>query len=135
MKYNSNAEKCRLRRQQLTNNQSKSKFYGRKSLIKQSIVKNDKSLATDNLNKEIERISLKVEIDDMIKQIVYHIRFYVETRPATYDENKIKDWLVNMNNLESQFYTKQIDAKQYLKHLEDIDKEVMDIINNWQQCI
>ena len=134
MKYNSNSEKCRLRRQQLTRNQNKSNFNGRKSLIKQSIIKNKRSLATDNIDNEVERLSLEVQIEEMIKQIEYHIKFYVDTRPATYNEYKIKEWTNNICVLGRQFYYKEIDTKQYLKCLEDIDKEVMDIIN-WQQCI
>ena len=92
-------------------------------------------MATDNIDKELERILLKVEIDNMESQILYHIRFYIKARPATYDKNKIKKWVNDMRSFSEQFCDNKIDAKQYLKWLENTDKEVEDIIVAWEQCL
>lgn len=133
MNYNNSKEKCRLRRQQLLNNQRNAQFNGKKSLSKRIIEQRTSSLTKNNVNRELDELAFRIKIDEMFAQVAYHIRFYTETRPSTSKE-KVEEWVRNIRDLQRQLSAKQIDAKQYFECLESLDKEVVALIDNWSQC-
>ena len=132
--YNSFIDQNRLRREKFSRSQTKSKSMGKKSLSKRIIRERVNGITADNIDKEVERLSLEVEIGEKREQIIEHIRFYMTSRPATHDKNKIEEWALQIRDLGNQYKDQEIDAKEYLKGLLDIDNEVVDIITAWEQC-
>ena len=132
--YNSFVDQNRLRREKFGRSQAKSKSMGKKSLSKRIIKERVDGITADNIDKEVERLALEVEIGELREQIIEHVRFYMTARPVTYDKNKIEEWAVQMRDLENQCKDQEIDAKEYLNALLDIDNKVMDIIATWEQC-
>ena len=134
MNDSSYKEKCRFCRQQLANTQRSSQFNGKKSLGARLIEQRTRSLTKESVDRELEELSFKLEIDGMLAQLTYHIRFYSVARPVTGDE-KIKEWARNIRDLQRQFSANQISAKQYFECLDSLDKEVVENISNVSQCI
>ena len=132
--YNSYVDQNRLRREKFGRSQAKSKSMGKKSLSKRIIKERVDGITANNIDKEVERLALEVEIGELREQIIEHVRFYMTARPVTYDKNKIEEWAVQMRDLENQCKDQEIDAKEYLKGLLSIDKEIIDIITAWEQC-
>lgn len=132
--YNSFVDQNRLRREKFGRSQTKSKSMGKKSLSKRIIAERVDGITADNIDKEVERLSLEVEVGEKREQIIEHIRFYMTSRPATYDKNKIEEWALQMRDLGNQYKYQEIDAKEYLNGLLSIDKEIIDIITTWEQC-
>ena len=134
MKYNGHKDKCQLRRMQLMNKQNKSQQIGKKSLSKRIIAERVNGITADNIDKEVERLALEVEIGELREQIIEHVRFCMTARPATHDKNRIEEWALQMRDLGNQYIYQEIDAKEYLNGLLSIDKEIIDIITAWEQC-
>ena len=132
--YNSFIDQNRLRREKFSRSQNKSKSMGKKSLSKRIIRERVNGITADNIDKEVERLSLEVEIGEKREQIIEHVRFYVYARPVTFDKAKIEEWALQMRDLGNQYKDQEIDAKEYLNGLLDIDNEVVDIITAWEQC-
>ena len=132
--HNSNIGKAQLRREQINRSQIKSQFSGKKSLSKRIIAERVNGITADNIDKEVERLSLEVEIGELREQIIEHVRFYMNARPITHDNNKIEEWALQMRDLGNQYIYQEIDAKEYLNGLLGIDKEIIDIITAWEQC-
>ena len=132
--YNSYVDQNRLRREKFGRSQAKSKSMGKKSLSKRIIKERVDGITADNIDKEIERLALEVEIGEMREQIVYHVRFYIEGRSNSYDKAKVEEWAVQMRDLENQYKYQEIDDKEYINGLLSIDKEIIDIITAWEQC-
>lgn len=132
--YNSYVDQNRLRREKFGRSQAKSKSMGKKSLSKRIIKERVDGITADNIDKEVERLALEVEIGELREQIIEHVRFYMTARPVTYDKNKIEEWAVQMRDLKNQCKDQEIDAKEYLNGLLSIDKEIIDIITAWGQC-
>ena len=132
--YNSFVDQNRLRREKFSRSQTKSKSMGKKSLSKRIIAERVDGITADNIDKEVERLSLEVEIGELREQIIEHVRFYMNARPITHDNNKIEEWALQMRDLGNQYIYQEIDAKEYLNGLLGIDKEIIDIITAWEQC-
>ena len=131
--HNSNIGKAQLRREQFNRNQSKSQFKGKKSLSKRIIEERVNGITADNIDKQVERLALEVEIGELREQIIYHIRFYIDARP-THDKNKIEEWALQMRDLGNQYKYQEMDAKEYFNGLLSIDKEVISVIETWLEA-
>ena len=131
--YNSNIGKAQLRREQFNRSQNKSQIKGKKSLGKRIIEERVNDITANNIDKEVERLALEVEIGELREQIIYHIRFYIDARP-THDKNKIEEWALQMRDLGNQYKYQEIDAKEYFNGLLSIDKEVVGVIENWLEA-
>ncbi len=132
--YNSNVGKAKLRRDNFRSGDNRNNFKQKSSLSKRIIEERAKGITADNIDKEVERLALEVQIGEMWEQIIYHVRFYMSVRPITHDKNKIEEWALQMRDLKNQYKYQEIDAKAYLNALLDIDNEIMDIITAWEQC-
>ena len=63
--HNSNIGKAQLRREQFNRSQSKSQFKGKKSLSKRIIEERVNGITADNIDKQVERLALEVEIGEL----------------------------------------------------------------------
>lgn len=132
MKYNYNNEKCKLRRQQLINSQNKT--HKGKAFSNRMIEKRVKSITAKNFDDECERLVCLTRVDELFATIMYHIKFARDARPFTFNDDVIIGILDGIKDLQTKFTAGIITAKQHVEYLEEIDAQIMEQINNWEQC-
>ena len=136
MKFRNSFEaRAQLRREQFNRGQRSCQFKGKSSLNKRIIAERCKGITADNIDKQTEKLALQIEIDNMLAQILYHIRFCRNSYPATFNDEVIEGVIENVNKLEKKFKAAQIDEKGYVEGLKSIDDGVMNVIKNWEQCL
>ena len=135
MKYNGHKDKCQLRRMQLMNKQNKSQQIGKKSLSKRIIAERVGGITKNNIDNEIERLACMVKSDEILAQIMYHIRFAKDTRPSTFNDDVIMGILDKIKDLQVKFTTGIITEKEYIECLEEIDTQIMEFIDNRRQIL
>ena len=135
MNYNGHKDKCQLRRQQLMNKQNKSQQIGKKSLSKRIIAERVSGITKDNIDNEIERLGCMVKSDEILAQIMYHIKFAKDTRPYTFNDDVIMGILDRIKDLQVKFTTGIITAKEHVECLEEIDKQIIEFIDNRTQVL
>ena len=133
--YNSNVAKAKLRREQFNRSKNKSQFSGKKSLSKRIIAERVGGITKDNIDCEVENLGCMNRSDEVLAQIMYHIKFGMDTRPSTFDEDRIEMFLKEVKVLQTRLDKGDIDAKQYLDSLEGIDRQIMGIIDNNSRCL
>lgn len=132
---NSNIGKAQLRRQEFNRSQTKSQFNGKKSLSKRIIEERVSGITKDNIDNEIERLGCMVKTDEILAQIMYHIRFAKDTRPSTFNDEMIMGILDRIKDLQFKFTTGVITAKEHLEYLEEIDTQIIEFIDNRRQVL
>ena len=136
MKYRNSFEgKAQLRRQEFNRSQIKSQFNGKKSLSKRIIAERVDGITKNNIDNEIERIGCMVKTDEMLAQIIYHIKFARDTRPSTFNDDIIMGILDRIKDLQVKFTTGVITAKEHVECLEEIDKQILENIDNRTQVL
>ena len=131
---NSFEGRAKLRREQFNRSQNKSQFKGKKSLSKRIIEERVNSIANNNIDEEIESLNCMVKIDEILAQIMYHIKFARDARPYTFNDDVVVGFLDMVRDLQIKYNSELINAKEYLKLLEEIDNKIMAQIDAWQQC-
>lgn len=131
MKYRNSFEgKARLRRQEFSRSQAKSQFNGKKSLSKRIIAERVDGITKNNIDNEIESLGCMVKTDEILAQIMYHIRFAKDTRPSTFNDDIIMGILDRIKDLQVKFTTGIITAKEHVEYLEEIDKQIIEFIDS-----
>ncbi len=132
---NSNIGKAQLRREQFNRSQNKSQFKDKKSLSRRIIAERVNGITKNNIDNEIERLGCMVESDEIFAQIMYHLKFARDTRPTTFNDDVIFGIWDRIKDLQVKFDTGIITAKEHLKLLEEIDAQIIEQINNWEQSL
>lgn len=135
MKYNGHKDKCQLRRMQLMNKQNKSQQIGKKSLSKRIIAERVNGITADNIDNEMENLACVVKTDEMLAQIMYHIRFAKDTRPSTFNDEVIMGILDRIKDLQVKFTTGLITSKEHFECLEEIDTQIIEFIDSRRQIL
>lgn len=131
---NSLEGRAKLRREQFNRNQSNGRFGGKKSLGKRIIEERVGGITANNIEKECNRLLCMTEIDGLLEQITYHLKFAADAYPSTFNEDKIMQTIKELKCIRIDFSAGSIDAEQYVKFLKSIDNHIMDEINNLSQC-
>lgn len=132
MKNNGAKDKCQLRRQQLINKQNRVAPMGKKSLGRRIIAERAKGITAKNIEDECERLGCIVKSDEILAQIMYHIKFGRDARPYTFNDDMIVGILDRIKELEVKLSEGVISAKEHVEYLEEIDSQIIEQINNWE---
>ena len=135
MKYNGHKDKCQLRRQQLMNKQNKSQQISKRLLSKRIVEERVSGITKDNIDNEIERLGCMVKSDEILAQIMYHIKFARDTRPSTFNDEMILGILDRIKDLQIKFTSGVITAKEHVESLEEIDTQIVEFIDNRRQVL
>jgi hypothetical protein len=134
METNKFIDRNKLRREALLRNtQNSNQTIGKKSLSKR-IIKERAGLTYDNVVDKINFGLALTEIDEMLSQIMYHVKFAADAYPSTFNAEKINEIKEGLKGLRAQFAIQLIDEKEYIKMLKYIDKQIMDRLDNLSQC-
>ncbi|MFQ6724136.1 MAG: hypothetical protein ACLRFE_02245 [Clostridia bacterium] len=136
MKFRNSFEgKAQLRREQFNRSQNKSQFGGKKSLSKRIIADRVGGITKDNIDDEIECLGCMIKSDEVLAQIMYHIKFARDTRPSTFNDEIIIGILDRIKDLQVKFVSGLITAKEHVECLEEIDTQIMEFIDNRRQVL
>ncbi|MBQ7798839.1 MAG: hypothetical protein IJ458_00620 [Clostridia bacterium] len=136
MKYRNSFEgKAQLRRQEFNRSQIKSRFNGKKSLSKRIIAERVGGITKNNIDNEVERLGCMVKSDEILAQIMYHIRFAKDTRPSTFNDDVIMGILDRIKDLQVKFVSGLITAKEHVEILEEIDAQIVEFIDYRTQVL
>ncbi len=133
MEFNKFIDRNRLRRESLKNKQNKFQNRGKKSLSKRIIAERVDGITSQNIEAEFDRLAEAVLTDETTATIMYHIKFARDARPATFNDDVIKEIFDRIKDLQVKFNTGTITAKEQLEILKDIDAEIMSRIDNWDK--
>lgn len=129
--YNSNKAKAKLRRDNLKNKQPKTNFKP-KSLLNKRIVEGHVEVLKNQQN---EMLWLQARLEDVKEQIVNKLCNYQRLICVDLEStNKIKEINDRAYIAVRQHYFKEIDIKQCIQMLEEIDKDLTEIIENWKSA-
>jgi len=131
--YNSNIGKAKLRREQFNCSQNKSQFKGKKSLSKRIIAERTKNITKNNIEIEISRLANMITIENLIDEIMFHLKFGVDTRASIFTEEKLKDIVKTLATIRLDFVNGIIDTKQYIDLLKHVDGQIMENLNDLSQ--
>ena len=135
MKYTrADIYKANLRLNQLKNQQAKSTFK-QKSFSNNRIIKERANSFTEYINNELDKQEIYLSLYAILDRIDYHIKFYQTQQPIGWDKTKVKDWIIRQNELLDKLNSKEINVKQFIQGLEEIDKEIVELIQNWGKSL
>ena len=132
--YNSNIGRAKLRRDNLVN-KSNTKQFKQKSLTKSIISQRVGGITADNIDRECERIAGLIKVDDLLAQIMYHIRFYKDVRPVSFDEDMVEEVAFKIRDLQVRYQAGQIEIGEYINGMESIDQGIINLIDNWDKSL
>ena len=132
--YNTNIGKVKLRREQFNRAQTKSTNRCKKSLSKRIIAERVDGITKDNIEAECLRLACEVEIDELLAEIMYHIKFASDAYKFTFNEDRVSEILNELKRLRFCFIEQIIDEKEYLQQLKKVDTDITDQIKDLQQC-
>ena len=133
MEFNKFIDRNRLRRESLKNKQNKFQNRGKKSLSKRIIAERVDGITSQNIEAEFDRLAEAVLIDETTATIIYHLKFARDARPATFNDDVIKEIFDRIKDLQVKFLSGIITAKEQLEILEDMDAEIISRIDNWDK--
>ena len=136
MKFRNSFEgKSKLRREQFNRSQNKSQFGGKKSLSKRIIEERVGGITKNNIDNEVERLGCMVKTDEILGQIMYHIKFARDTRPSTFNDEMIMGILDRIKDLQVKLTAGKITEKEHVECLEEIDAQIVEFIDNRRQVL
>ena len=126
--------RAKLRRDSF-GNKSNTKQFKQKSLRKRIVAQRVGGITADNIDRECERIAGLIKVDDLLSQIMYHIRFYKDVRPASFDENMVEEIALKIKDLQAQYQAGQIQIGEYINGMESIDQGIINLIDCWDKSL
>jgi predicted methyltransferase len=120
-------DKAKLKQKKLINKQLKNNYKSRpnKRIIKDLV----ESFYSDSEALEIINLQEKV-LPEICELLTYHLNFVKDTHSYTFTQDKNDEFVKKIKTIFLQFHNKEIDIKQCVSELENIDKELMAIIEN-----
>ena len=131
---NSNIGKAQLRREQFNRSQYKNQSKGKKSLSKRIIEERVEAIEKrKNFDDEFVKLMGDYSGDELLVQIMYHLKFGVSTNPARFDYNYVGKVITKLRMLKADFVLGIIDGERYLEQLEIADQLISEDITNVSQ--
>lgn len=129
--YNTNIGKVKLRREQFNRAQTKSTNRGKKSLSKRIIAQRVEAIEEmNNFDDEFVMLMGVYKGDDLLVQIMYHLKFGVSTHPSIFNDNYLEEVITKLRKAKADFMLGIIDGEKYLEVLEIIDELISEDIHN-----
>ncbi len=129
--YNTNVGKVKLRREQFNRAQTKSNNKGKKSLSKRIIAERVEAIEErNNFDDEFVMLMGVYKGDELLVQIMYHLKFGASSHPTIFDENYIEEVVTKLRKAKADFMLGIIDGEKYLEVLEIIDELITEDIHN-----
>lgn len=131
MKFRNSFEgKAQLRREQFNKSQSKSQFKGKKSLTKRIIEERADGITADNVARELNNMMCYDKGEELLGQILYHLKFGAMSYPSTFNEEKIMQTITITRKIKADFMAGIINSEQYNELLENIDEQITDKLSD-----
>ena len=134
MKFkSSNIGKAQLRREQFNRTQNKSQFHGKSSLSKRIIAERLESLTKQRIDEHNEMLELNDRLRELYDEAQYKVAYYQRLICEDYKTTKMfAEIVMKGDNLLKQFYNKEIDIRECIKGWEELNEQITNIIQNWE---
>ena len=129
--YNSNIGRAKLRREQLNRVQNKAQFNIKKSLSKRIIQERAEEIEKrNNFNEEFITLMGCYKGDELLIQIMHHLKFGAGAYPSIFDDDYLERVFVKLRGVKADFMLGIIDGDKYIEVLEIIDELISEDIHN-----
>ena len=131
--YNSNRGRAKLRREQFNRSQTKSQIKGKKSLSKRIIEERVDGLTKQRILEHNEMLELNDRLRELYEEVQYKVTHYQRLICEDYDTTKMfAEMVIKGDKLLKQFYNKEIDIRDCIKGWEELNEQITNIIQNWE---